>query len=236
MRIVVCDDDPNMIFLIKGWTKQFMEGQPYQFIAFENGEELLQEMEKYQGDEPTIVFMDIKLKNDNGISIAAILQQQFREVAVIFISGYTEYFEDSFEADPVYFLVKPLKRVTFDKALEKALKKIAETDKKSILIAHGKEMHRIFCDEIYYAESSARKIRLYCSSDIVEYYEKMDILESQLGDDFVRCHKSFLVNMKYIHSTDGKEIHLLDGRKIPISKKKSNETKDIIFHYLGRKL
>lgn len=236
MRIIVCDDDENMQFLIQQWTEKILAGQSYRFNAYEDGMDLLCEMEQYQGEEPVIIFMDIKLKNDNGIRIAKLLSHGFAKVAVIFISGYTEYFEDSFDADPIYFLIKPLKRVTFEKAFEKALKKILETDRKFILISQGKDKYRIFCDDIYYAESSARKIKIHRLSDSIEYYEKMDVLESQLGEDFVRCHKSFLVNMKYIHSVDGKEITLLDGRKIAISRKKSNETKEIVFRYLARKI
>ena len=235
MRIIACDDDRNMLQLIQQWTDEILKEQPHQFISYERGIDLLKEMEKYEGDEPQLVFMDINLKNDNGIGIAKELNKEYRNIAVIFISGYTEYFEDSFEADPIYFLIKPVKKDALEKAVDKALKRLSETKKKYLLVK-GKEIRRIFYDDIYYAESEARKIKLYCENEIIEYYEKMDRLEQQLDTDFVRCHKSFLVNMKYIRCIDGKEITLLNGEKIPVSKKKSSETRDIIFEYLGRQL
>lgn len=236
MRIIVCDDDKNMSSLIRQWTKEYLEGKAYQFICCETGLELLSEMKDYRGKDPQIVFMDIKLKNDNGIEIARILNKSYGNIFIIFISGYTEYFEDSFEADPIYFLIKPIKKETFKKAMDKAIDKISHTKQKSFFIMQDRNLTKVFVDDIHYAESSGRKIRLYGKFGKLEYYEKMDLLEQQLGKDFIRCHKSFLVHMKYIHCVDRQNIIMMDQKIIPISKKKVNDTKKIIFQYLEKKL
>lgn len=206
MRIVACDDDGVILELIETWIKEWMGKKSYQYISY-----------------------------DNGIDVAKIVNREYGNTVVIFISGYTEYFEDSFEADPVYFLIKPIKKENFEKAMEKAIKKVSENDKKYLLVT-GKEIKRVFYEEIYYAESFARKIKLHCTFGELEFYEKMDELEKQLQGEFVRCHKSFLVNMEHIRCVDGNEITLLDGDQVPVSKKKATETKRTIFEYLGRKL
>ena len=235
MRIIACDDDKNMMMLIKQWTQELLENQPFQFIFYENGIDLLNEMEQYEGKDSQIVFMDIKLKNDNGIGVAKILNRNYGNTAVIFISGYTEYLEDSFEADPVYFLVKPLKKEKFRRAFEKALQKITSEERKYLLVK-GKDIKRVFYDEIYYAESMTRKIHLYFKDQEIEYYEKMDELEKLLQGEFVRCHKSYLVNLRYVSRVDGKKVTLIDGTEIPISRKNAKDTKEIVFEYLGRQL
>lgn len=232
MRIIACDDDKKTLALLEMWTKEYMGNVPYQFLAYDNGIDLLNEMENYTGVEPQIVFMDIKLKNDNGIAVAKILNKEYGNVAVIFVSGYTEYFEDSFEADPVYFLIKPLKKESYEKAMEKAVVKITNRERQFLLIK-GKNLKRVFFDDICYAESEARKIRLHCKDEIIEYYEKMDDLENMLKKHFIRCHKSFMVNISQIKSMNGKEIALLNGEKIPISRKKAAETKQTVLEYLG---
>ena len=76
-------------------------------------------------------------------------------------------------------------------------------------------------------------MRLYCEEDMIEYYEKMDELEKELKGSFVRCHKSFLVNLMHVRSVDGRDITLMNGKKIPISRNKSAETKEKVFAYLG---
>lgn len=236
MRIIVCDDDKNMSSLIQKWTEEYLGGKAYQFICYESGVELLSKMKEYRGKEPQIIFLDIKLKNANGIEIARILNKSYENIFVIFISGYTEYFEDSFEADPIYFLIKPLRQEIFKKAMDKAIDKISNTKHKSFFIMQDRNLTKVFVDDIHYAESFGRKIRLHGKFGELEYYEKMDLLEQQLGKDFIRCHKSFLVHMKYIRYVDGQNIILMDEKIIPISKKKANSTKRIIFQYLEKNL
>ena len=232
MKVIVCDDDHTMSLLLRKWTAEILEGQNYQFISYEDGEEILNRMKEYPDEEPVILFMDIQLKNRTGIDIARRLNSVNKNMAVIFITGFANYAEYSFEADPIYFLIKPLKWNSFEKAFRKALEKISKVEKESILIAQGRDMIRIFLDDIYYAESRGRKIVINLKDEIIEYYEKMDQLEKRLGDAFVRCHQSYLVNMRYVHSVEKNEIILTDGRRIMISKRKSNETKDQIFNYL----
>lgn len=232
MRIIACDDNEAILNLLEMWTKKWMEENHYEYISYQNGWELLEDMEKCHETEPQIIFMDIKLREENGIDIAKALNREHRNVAFIFISGYTEYVENSFEADPVYFLVKPLKWENFQKALDKAVKKIQENAQKFYLVK-GKELRRIFHDEIYYAESIARKVKLYCTFGEVEFYERMDHLEQELGEEFVRHHKSYIANMRYVRSVDGKELTMLNGVKIPISRNKIQETREKVFAYFG---
>lgn len=232
MRIIACDDDKNMLALLEKWVKEYMGEKTYHFFAYNNGIDLLKEMEHYKGTEPQILFMDIKLKNDNGIDVAKLLNEGYGNTAVIFVSGYTEYLEESFEADPVFFLVKPLKKDRFEKAMEKATEKLGKAERKFLLLK-GKELRRVFYDEIYYIESAGRKLQLFGVDVFIEYYAKMDSMEGELKDNFVRCHKSFIVNLMYVRSMDGKEITLMNGKKIPISRNRVNETKQKLFDYLG---
>lgn len=235
MRFIICDDDHNMLNLLKSWIKEYMKDQAYQIQTYDNGVNLLYDMEHDCRKDMTILFMDIKLKNDNGIDVVKELKKRVEIAATIFISGYTEYVEDTFTVEPIYFLVKPLKKESFCQAMKKALEKLEHREKRYILLKK-KEIIRIFVDDILYAESEGRKLHLHCGEEKLEYYEKMDQLEAEVGEDFVRCHKSYLVNMKYVRSVGVKEIILLDGRSIPVSRTKVNETKEKVFEYLGRRL
>lgn len=235
LRVIACDDDRNMLGMLENCVREYMEeysvSAQWQYLAYENGIDLIYDLEHTISESGEIFILDIKLKNDNGITVAKTIKSKKRNAVIIFISGYTEYIEDSFEADPVYFLVKPLKKDAFYKAMNKAIEKIHSVEKK-FLIIKNKEVIRIFYDEILYAESIARKIHIHCHEENVEYYEKMDELTKKMGSHFVRCHKSYLVNMKYIKSVDNKEITLLNGMKIPVSRTKATETKERVLEYL----
>ncbi len=235
MKIFVCDDDLNMLNLVTKWISEYMDGREYQIKTYCNGIEVLYDIEHSEEKGPKIVFMDIKLKNDNGITVARTLKQLDNNIVIIFISGYSEYFEDSFEAEPVYFLIKPLKKETFIRAMDKALDKVEKKENKFLLL-RKKEVSRIFFDDIYYVESVGRKIHIHSQQGETEYYEKLDTLQEQLEGDFVRCHKSYLVNMKWIQQVDYRMVTLMNGMQIPISRNRVTETKEKVFEYLGRQL
>lgn len=233
MKISICDDDSNMLNMLKAWVEEFMDESECQIQLYDNGIDLIYEVE--HNEIPEIIFMDIKLKNDNGIDVAKIIKKYKDDAVIIFISGYSEYFEDSFEADPVYFLVKPIKKESFTKAMEKAFEKITSKDKK-YLVLRKTEVVRIPLDDIFYIESEGRKVHIHCKKEILTYYEKLDHLEEQLKKDFVRSHKSYLVNMKWVRRVDSKFAFLTNGVEIPISRNKLMDTKDKVFEYFGRQL
>lgn len=235
MKIYICDDDLNTVNLLAEWVGEYLIGSECRVRTYNNGIDVIHEISKNAGQETEIIFMDIKLKNDNGIDVAKEIKKMNQNAVIIFISGYSEYFEESFEAEPVYFLIKPLKKETFARAMEKAIEKGRQKMKKFLLL-RKKEVSRIFFDDIYYVESVGRKIQLHCVEEKIECYEKLDDLEEKLEGDFVRCHKSYLVNMKWLQSIDNRFISLMNEMRIPISRAQLAQTKEKVFEYLGRQM
>ena len=233
MKIYICDDDKNMYPMLAEWIREYLNGSECQVETYDNGIDLIYELKNIESSGPDIIFMDIKLKNDNGIDVAKLIKKENKNAVIIFISGYTEYFEDSFEAEPVYFLIKPLKKEMFLRAMDKAMEKM-EQKKEKYLLFRKKDVSRIFFDDIYYVESIGRKIHIHCRQGEFEYYEKLDFIMNQLEGEFVKCHKSYLVNMKWIQQVDNKAITLMNGIEIPVSRNRMTETKDKVFEYLGR--
>ncbi len=110
-------------------------------------------------------------------------------------------------------------------------------ERKSICVNVSKRIVRVFLDEILYIESSVRKLRLVCPEQTIEFYGKIGDLEEQLSEDsFVRCHKSYLVNLEYLRAYDAKSVTLLDGTIIPVSKQRGVETKKRIIEFYGNPL
>lgn len=62
---------------------------------------------------------------------------------------------------------------------------------------------------------------IHCTDGTVTYYEKMEKLEKELqGKDFFRCHKSYLVNLKYVSGYSRQELILDNGEKIVIARRR----------------
>lgn len=81
-------------------------------------------------------------------------------------------------------------------------------------------------DKIYYAESSKRILTLVGEAEKWEAYMKVDELEALLPENFLRCHKSYIVNMNWIESLSAQGILLENGKKIPVSRARYNQARE----------
>lgn len=91
---------------------------------------------------------------------------------------------------------------------------------KEILVRINSRKKAVPADDVYYIESSNRKVILYMKDGIMEYYDKIGGLEELLRPEFFRIHKGYLVNMKYVRQHSRTEVSMENGDRLPISKYK----------------
>ena len=150
--------------------------------------------------------------------------------------GYLEYAADIFEADPFYFLAKPIKEKKLTDAIDRALEKIKEEDRSCLLLQSRGEIVKIKIDDIWYVESSRRNLTIYEAGESSRVLMKLSDMEKLLPEYFLRCHQSYLVNMDRIRKFTLDGIVLIDGRVIPVSRARYTETKDKFLKNLGERL
>lgn len=231
-EIFVCDDDANITNFLKFFiVKHF--GDEYNVITMNCCRELMN-MVEIKGHIPDILITDINLKDGNGIDTVKRLQRLHPKLKVIYLTGIINYATEIFETNPAYFLVKPINENNLKNAIVKVSKEIEADESDTIVIKTKGVEIVLYRKEIMYAESQGRKIIIYMSDGKKnEIYEKMDSLQEQMGTAFIRSHKSFLINMKYITGRTNKEFYLSDGKVLPISKSNLKDTKNKFIAYLG---
>jgi two-component system response regulator LytT len=235
MKIIICDNDRQTLGVIEKWIRNSYQDQRYPIVFFQSGKELIKGSKHFNENDSYIAFMNLKLEDESGTETAKELQKRIGNLAIIYISETLEYAEDFFDSDPVYFLLKPLDKTMLEKAFEKALIRLIKNKNQFLQVVCKREICRIFYDEISYIESDGRKVRIHCYLGMIECYEKINELEKRLQKEFIRCHKSFLVNLEYVRGIKGREINLLGGEKIPVSRAKNNMTRQRILDFFQQK-
>lgn len=235
IKITVCDDDPDVLDSIVRLIKKNY-GNAVTITVCSQAQRLVEEWKASGDNRADIVIMDIVFEQNNGIEAAKTLQQLSRDVKVIFLSGYLEYAADIFEADPFYFLVKPVKEKKLVDAIDRALEKISEEDKKCLLLQSRGEVVKVKIDDIWYVESSRRSLTIYEAGESSRVLMKLSDMEKLLPEYFLRCHQSYLVNIDRIRKFTLDGIVLIDGRVIPVSRARYSETKDKFLQMLGDRL
>ena len=196
IRIAICDDEKHMSDHIRAMTSDFFrkKNREIQLGTFTSGEELL----NYDG-QIDILFLDIQMKGMDGMETARKLRADKFRGFLIFITVLKEMVFQSFEVQAYDYLVKPVEEKQFEKTIERLYTSMQNASEDSLLVQKGYEVHIIREDEIVFCEIIDRKIYLNLTSgEVVDYYERIENLESKLDSHFFRCHRSYLINLKHL--------------------------------------
>jgi DNA-binding LytR/AlgR family response regulator len=220
LDIAVVDDEKAIREHICGLVE---EQQPESRIeAYATGEELLASGKRFD-----IVFLDIQMEGMNGIEAARNLREKnanlgVEDTVLVFITGIKDYVFDAFDLYAFQYLLKPIDERKFAEVLEKAAREAAKKKERRVLFIKSRNL-TLDQSEILYIESRAKKVEIHTVRQTIEIYAAMDELEGQLGDEFYRCHRAYIVNMDCITEYDSESITLTNGDRVYLTKKKYGE-------------
>lgn len=223
MNIAVVDDEKTA----KEYICHLIERQkPDCYLeAYATGEELLS-----AGKWFDIVFLDIKMDGMDGIETARILRRKQDEIVIVFVTGNREYVFDAIDLYAFHYLLKPVNESKFSEVLERATKEVEKKKKKRVLFIKKKNL-TLDQSDILYIESRAKKVEIHTVgvNNSIEIYATMEDLEGQLGNDFYRCHRAYIVNMAHITEYSSDSITIVNGSRVYLAKKKY---KDFVKAYM----
>ncbi len=215
MTIAICDDEKDVRELLKHKVRTSCPDA--ELVLYQTGKELLAAR-----DQIDILFLDIQLPGKDGMETAREFRERYRTTILIFVTALEEYVFEAFDVEAFHYLVKPFSDEKFYNVLQKAVKQYREQDclsqwkctkekERSMIIKVGGVSSKVYIKDIIYAEVFNRKVVLHTTKGEIEYYGKLSSLEEQLGQDFFRPHRSYLVHFKYVVKYDASRIILEEG-------------------------
>ena len=230
IRIAICDDEKHMSDHIRAMASDFFrkKNREIQLRTFSSGEELL----SYDG-QIDILFLDIQMKGMDGIETARKLRDSKFRGFLIFITVLKEMVFQSFEVQAYDYLVKPVEEKQFEKTMERLYTSMQNASEDSLLVQKGYEGRIIREEEIVFCEIIDRKIYLnLASGEVVDYYERIENLETKLGSHFFRCHRSYLINLKHLKGYKNGTAYMDNGKEVPVSRLRSKEFSSVVLQYM----
>lgn len=232
MKAIIIDDES----LARGIIKEYLQSYPAIDIMLEceNGYEGLKAIQQHG---PDLVFLDIQMPKISGFEMLELIEQP---PSVIFTTAFDEYAMKAFETHAIDYLLKPFSQERFDKAMEKFIglrqgggKPIdallgtaaqSPLQNERIVVKSGSKIRIIPVQDIRYIEAADDFVKIHTQEGAFLKNRTMAHLEKVLDARyFVRCHRSFIVNIQEITRIDPyeKEGHiavLRSGDKVPMSK------------------
>jgi len=234
VRVAICDDN---ITALKDLNDRLKNIKYINSVTeFDNIHRFWDSVE--DGSYFDIVFMDIDWKQEQtGIDFAAVLYKKSPSSQIIYITGYNDLFSQQIllnEANLCGYLTKPIDDGLLLQFIEKAERNRKSLYSGKLLLQNKGVIHSLNYNEIVYIESAAHQCIAHTDNSLISCYEKLDEINERLPKEFVRCHKSYLVNMNYIKKISDKMIVLKNETQIPISKAQYAHIKDLFFTYIGK--
>lgn len=230
LHISICDDDAATLGQLEELVHQHLDRSELCLTTYSGYADFLAARQCVD-----LLFMDIDLGDGSGIELAKAVKQADPGVCVIFVTAHPEYVEESFEAEPVYFLVKPIRPDSFQRAIDRAMKRLAmERQEGRLTVTFQNRVSTVALRDISYIEFSVRSATIHAGARALRTYEKLSSLQQRLDSRFIQCHKSYLVNMDYVIGFQGNTLELYGGVEIPVSQSRSKVTRETLLHHLTR--
>lgn len=228
--IAICDDDQKLCSEIENFIIQYGKTLSVSIVTevFYSGEEFFSYLkEKCAYD---IVFLDIEMEAMSGIDTGLAIREELRnnDIQIVYISSHEEYALELFKIQPMDFLIKPLTQKMIIGAVEKYIHKF---DKNKAL--HFKINHNVYCihiNNILYFSSDDRVVNIHLTDGSVKtYFGALRSIEGDLKKhNFIRCQRSFIVNLEKVKKFSKDTLHMINDDIIPISRMKKRELLDIL--------
>ncbi len=230
MIIGICDDDQGERAELEALL-QGLEVSPIQTMGYESGESLLLAIE--DGVRFDLLILDIYMQGKNGMEIAKELRRRGEKLPLLFLTNSAEFAVESYEVDASGYLMKPVSAEKLSLFLKKLF---VVPERRQILLRNRVETALVYLGDILWAEIDNHRIKVHLRDD-QEFIlrEKLDEFEMRLQSPaFLRCHKSYLVNMDYIQEV-GEYFVLQNGTQIPIRVRERKRLTDAYYRYFAEK-
>lgn len=235
MLIAVCDDEKTQREKIKNLFKKMDNTIGYIVKEFISGDKLVDSYNK--GAHFDIIILDIRMLGINGMEAAKKIRDMDKKAVIIFVTNLMDYALEGYHVNAYRYLIKPLNEDEFRQAINGAVNELSR-EKQMTYILHMKDntLKKIDAYETLYVESFGRKVIFHmCSGAEIECNLTMSEIEHGLVPmEFMRIHKSYLVNMRYIEQVSKSNVVLHNDIAIPLSRRRQKVIYDEFTQYLVR--
>lgn len=233
MKIAICDDCQQDRATIRDWLEQYCTAFNYQCEITEacSGNQLCACPDIAEFDA---VFMDIFMTGLNGLETAEKLRTLGFSGAYIFSTSSMDHVFQSFAFDVVDYLVKPLAHPRFVQAVDK-LFRVRSDAMRSIPLSIDGAVRNIELNRIYSVETDLNhRTLIHMNKSTVQ----CATLISEIGrllepyPNFLRCHRSYIINLNYVSGTSGATVYLKNGETVMLPVREAAEKRRQINEYL----
>lgn len=226
MRIVICDDEDSEIKKIRAHISKAIDrcGIPVTFVEYNNPTAMLFAMDKDDPSTwPDLVCIDVSMPRVSGVDAVREMRSKGIHIPVVFFGMVAEVktFLEAFDLRAVsYFITASIDDSRLCRVLMDVKEIIEERRWEAVAFSCAGEIRNIPVRDIEYFEVHGRIITVHYDGKTFDFYSQLSNIEELMrGRGFVRTHRAYLVAVRAIEEISGRNIQLVRGERIPLSRR-----------------
>ena len=236
LKIAVCDDSRELLEKVEKYLHEYenVRNTPVTVHTYTNAVDLLDGLKKTDYD---ILILDIIMPGFTGMQAAHEIRKFNEEIKIIFLTSSKEFAIESYSVGAYYYLLKPVLNEKLFSVLDKVVSEITSKQESCVIYTHMGIVNipfaKIECLEVYnkhlifhLSDGSTKETRGALSD-----YENIFLDRKE----FLKIHRSYILNMDYIHSIEAGEIVTYSGKRFPVSRLLAKDIKEHYMNYMFTK-
>ncbi len=225
--IGICEDEKCVHGIIKNLLDKYAKQRDiqYEVIGFFSGMELLESKQKLD-----MLFLDIAMPGLNGMETARELNLRGIHYKIVLLTGKSEYVKEGYKVGAFRFVTKPIVEQEFFEAIDDV--RSCLLGEEEITVYYNRIAYKIRLKDVYYIMSEGAQTIIYTKDKSYRSEKLLKEWDMELDQRlFIRCHRSFLVNLSKIVQLEKNFIYLYLGYKVPLSIRKKKRVEEAFMIY-----
>lgn len=233
MKVVVCDDCMEDLENIRGLLERYERTKEGTRLEAEYFTDSLEVYHRIQAKKQKgIYILDMIMSEKTGIDIGSLIRGADGESAIIYITSSDDFAMEAYGVHAARYLLKPVKEELFNEAMDYAVSSITREEKDALYPVKTKEgLVVIPYSKIEYIENYSRTLNV-CVADgrnvksiFIRGSFEEEIRQVMENKNFIRVHKSFVVNLRYVGKLTQNGVIMENETRIPVSKARASDVK-----------
>lgn len=235
LKVCICDDREKDVNEIRQMAVQFSEGHPelpLEIQVFRSAYDLLDNMKTFGGFD--LYLLDIIMPDLSGMELAKRIRERGEAAEILFLTVSREYALEAFGVSASGYLVKPLKKEDFNRAVLSCVHNLEPKDNPSLILKTKEGLRKVRIRELLMVESfNHRRVCTLSDGTALETGDTLSCLSEQLNiyPCFYVPHRAYIINFDYVNGLGTSELLMTNGKRIPVSRRAYPGLKSAFLEY-----
>ena len=232
VRIAIVEDETELHDYYKMMMEAWGNARNIRLIItyVESSEEYLFKYDKQNIFD--IIFLDVCMKDMNGMELAHKIREFDRDVQIMFITGNREYVFEGYEIGAVRYLMKPVEESDLVKSLDACMEKLGNSREDYLTIKYHGENLRLSRSEIIFVKVDGHYLQMRTIDKVYEWKASLKEMMDKLDPArFVMANRSAVVNLEFVEKITREECILENRETIPVSRGAYGPLNDAFMKY-----